>query len=141
MEITDSAPGALPGLTAAPAREFLAVVGEPPLAKWGWTDVARFAALGIPALNFGPGDPNLAHARDERVEIPKIRAGAADPAPLAHHRLTAVGAAAVPAGTAPRPEMADRRLPGAARRSGRAARDPIAWDGCPRSDESGARAG
>jgi succinyl-diaminopimelate desuccinylase len=76
VEITDAAPGALPGLTAAPAREFLAVIGEPPLAKWGWTDVARFAALGIPALNFGPGDPNLAHARDERVEIPKIRAGA-----------------------------------------------------------------
>jgi succinyl-diaminopimelate desuccinylase len=76
VELTDAAGGALPGLTAAPAREFLDVVGQPPLAKWGWTDVARFAALGIPALNFGPGDPNLAHARDERVELPKITAGA-----------------------------------------------------------------
>jgi succinyl-diaminopimelate desuccinylase len=77
LELTDSAPGALPGLTAAPAREFLAAVGAEPAAKLGWTDVARFAALGIPALNYGPGDPLLAHAPDEHVEIGKIRDGAA----------------------------------------------------------------
>ena len=77
VELTDSAPGALPGLSAAPAREFLAAVGEEPAAKLGWTDVARFAALGIPALNYGPGDPLLAHAPDEHVEIGKIRDGAA----------------------------------------------------------------
>ncbi|MEV4350395.1 succinyl-diaminopimelate desuccinylase [Actinoplanes sp. NPDC049596] len=77
VELTDSAPGALPGLTAAPAREFLAAVGAEPAAKLGWTDVARFAALGIPALNYGPGDPLLAHAQDEHVEIGKIRDGAA----------------------------------------------------------------
>jgi succinyl-diaminopimelate desuccinylase len=76
LEVTDSAPGALPGLDAEPAREFLAVIGEPPSAKFGWTDVARFAALGIPALNYGPGDPNLAHTREERVEIAKIESGA-----------------------------------------------------------------
>ena len=76
VELTDSAAGALPGLTAAPAREFLAAVGEEPAAKLGWTDVARFAALGIPALNYGPGDPLLAHAPDEHVEIGKIRDGA-----------------------------------------------------------------
>jgi succinyl-diaminopimelate desuccinylase len=77
VELTDSAPGALPGLSAPPAREFLIAVGEEPAGKLGWTDVARFAALGIPALNFGPGDPLLAHAPDEHVEIGKIRDGAA----------------------------------------------------------------
>jgi succinyl-diaminopimelate desuccinylase len=77
IELTDSAPGALPGLTAEPAREFIAAVGAEPAAKLGWTDVARFAALGIPALNYGPGDPLLAHAPDEHVEIGKIRDGAA----------------------------------------------------------------
>jgi succinyl-diaminopimelate desuccinylase len=77
VDVVDLAQGALPGLTAAPAQEFLAAVGAAPAAKLGWTDVARFAALGVPALNFGPGDPNLAHSREEHVEIGKIRAGAA----------------------------------------------------------------
>jgi succinyl-diaminopimelate desuccinylase len=76
VEVTDSAPGAPPGLSAEPAREFLAAVGTAPTGKLGWTDVSRFAALGIPALNFGPGDPNLAHTREEHVELSRIRAGA-----------------------------------------------------------------
>lgn len=76
VEIVDAAPGALPGLTATPAVELLAATGAPPTGKLGWTDVARFAALGVPALNFGPGDPNLAHTREERVETAKIESAA-----------------------------------------------------------------
>jgi succinyl-diaminopimelate desuccinylase len=77
VTVVDQSPGALPGLSEPAAQRFLAAVGTPPVGKLGWTDVARFAALGIPALNFGPGDPNLAHTRDEHVEIPKIVEGAA----------------------------------------------------------------
>jgi succinyl-diaminopimelate desuccinylase len=76
LEVTDSAPGALPGLDSPAAVELIAASGQSPVGKLGWTDVARFSALGVPALNFGPGDPNLAHKPEERVEIPKIREGA-----------------------------------------------------------------
>lgn len=75
FEVTfvDEAAGARPGLDRPAAQAFVAVVGEDPRPKFGWTDVARFSALGIPALNFGPGDPSLAHAADERVPIAQIR--------------------------------------------------------------------
>jgi succinyl-diaminopimelate desuccinylase len=72
VTVTDSAPGALPGLDAPAAREFLDATGTTARAKFGWTDVARFAALGIPALNYGPGDPNLAHTREEHVDTARI---------------------------------------------------------------------
>ncbi len=70
--LTDSSAGALPGLTQPAARHFVEAVGETPRAKYGWTDVARFSALGIPALNYGPGDPNLAHTREEHVDVRQI---------------------------------------------------------------------
>jgi succinyl-diaminopimelate desuccinylase len=72
LALVDSAPGATPGLSAPAAADFVTATATVPVAKYGWTDVARFAELGIPALNFGPGNPNVAHARDERVDVRQI---------------------------------------------------------------------
>src|SRR5690554_905828 len=72
IEITDSAEGARPGLDAPIAQQFVAAVGAVPRPKYGWTDVARFSALGIPAVNYGPGDPHLAHHDEERVPLAQI---------------------------------------------------------------------
>jgi succinyl-diaminopimelate desuccinylase len=69
VTITDSAPGALPRLTEPATAAFIAATRSSPVAKYGWTDVARFGELGIPAVNFGPGNPDVAHARDERVDV------------------------------------------------------------------------
>ncbi|HHU08825.1 MAG TPA: succinyl-diaminopimelate desuccinylase [Intrasporangiaceae bacterium] len=67
VEITDNAPGARPGLHLPAAQAFVAALAVPVEAKQGWTDVSRFSAMGVPAVNFGPGDPNLAHMDDERA--------------------------------------------------------------------------
>jgi succinyl-diaminopimelate desuccinylase len=74
IELTDGAPGALPGLTNPAAAALIEAAGGQVRAKYGWTDVARFAALGIPAVNYGPGDPNLAHRVDEHVDVAEITA-------------------------------------------------------------------
>ncbi|MFC0682251.1 succinyl-diaminopimelate desuccinylase [Lysobacter korlensis] len=72
IRIVDLADGARPGLDARFAQEFVASVGGTAKPKYGWTDVARFSALGIPAVNYGPGDPLKAHADDERVPVSQI---------------------------------------------------------------------
>ncbi|WP_417503496.1 succinyl-diaminopimelate desuccinylase [Microbacterium sp.] len=74
IEITDAAEGARPGLDAEIAQQFVTAVGAEPRPKYGWTDVARFSALGIPAVNYGPGDPHLAHHDEERVPLAQIDA-------------------------------------------------------------------
>jgi succinyl-diaminopimelate desuccinylase len=74
IELTDAAAGALPGLTKPAAAALVEAAGGQVRAKYGWTDVSRFAALGIPAVNYGPGDPNLAHRTDERVQLSQITA-------------------------------------------------------------------
>lgn len=72
VTLTDSAPGALPGLDQPAARAFVDAVGGVVNPKFGWTDVARFTALGVPAVNYGPGDPLLAHKQEEFVEVAQI---------------------------------------------------------------------
>jgi succinyl-diaminopimelate desuccinylase len=76
IEQTDVAAGALPGLSKPAAKALVDAAAGQVRAKYGWTDVARFAARGMPAVNYGPGDPNLAHRRDERVPVEQITAAA-----------------------------------------------------------------
>lgn len=72
IEVSDSAPSAMPGLTVPAAAAFIEAVGGEANPKFGWTDVARFSTLGVPAVNFGPGDPHLAHKQEEFVPIAQI---------------------------------------------------------------------
>jgi succinyl-diaminopimelate desuccinylase len=69
VEVVDNTGGARPGLHLPAAEAFVAALGLPVEAKQGWTDVARFSAMGVPAVNFGPGDPNLAHHDDEQCPV------------------------------------------------------------------------
>ena len=72
VAVLDVAPGARPGLSAPAAASVAAAVGGEPRAKLGWTDVARFAELGIPAVNYGPGISEIAHTPGEYVEVAAI---------------------------------------------------------------------
>ncbi|MCA6096247.1 succinyl-diaminopimelate desuccinylase [Streptomyces sp. SCA3-4] len=70
--VDDHSGAARPGLTHPAAAAFMKAVGGEARPKFGWTDVARFSALGIPAVNYGPADPLYAHKRDEHVATAKI---------------------------------------------------------------------
>lgn len=72
--VDDHTGGARPGLDHPAAAAFMAAVGGKARPKFGWTDVSRFSALGVPAVNYGPGDPIFAHKRDEHVDTRKILA-------------------------------------------------------------------
>ena len=74
VTVVDAVDGALPGLAHPAAVAFVAAVGGSPSPKFGWTDVARFTALGVPAVNYGTGNPSLAHHQDEYVPVADLAA-------------------------------------------------------------------
>lgn len=65
--VVDWAPSAKPMLSDERLEALVALTSAPARGKWGWTDVATFQELGIPATNFGAGDPLLAHRSDEKI--------------------------------------------------------------------------
>jgi succinyl-diaminopimelate desuccinylase len=73
VQVTDASPGARPGLDHPAAAAFAEVIGRTPQPKYGWTDVARFSEMGVPAVNYGPADPSLSHTDAEHCPAAPIR--------------------------------------------------------------------
>lgn len=72
FEVTDWAPSAAPELSNASLARLVELSGAAPRAKVGWTDVATFREMGVPATNYGAGDPLLAHRSDEWVSAAQV---------------------------------------------------------------------
>jgi len=73
VEFVDNVSGAMPGLDRPALGDLVSRVGGKVAPKFGWTDVARFSAMGVPAVNLGPGDPGLAHSRNEHVSVAQLK--------------------------------------------------------------------
>jgi succinyl-diaminopimelate desuccinylase len=73
VEFVDNVSGAMPGLDRPALADLVSRVGGKVAPKFGWTDVARFSAMGVPAVNLGPGDPGLAHSRNEHVSVAQLK--------------------------------------------------------------------
>ena len=72
LDFVDLSPAARPGLATPLAASLMEAVGQEPQPKYGWTDVARLSEIGIPAVNFGPGDALLAHTDNEHVRFSQL---------------------------------------------------------------------
>jgi succinyl-diaminopimelate desuccinylase len=72
ITLEDFSRAAAPGLQHPLLAKLVDRSASPPAAKLGWTDVSFFAARGIPAANFGPGESTVAHTADECVELSQI---------------------------------------------------------------------
>lgn len=73
VTIVDNVAGALPGLDRPALQSLISRVDGRVSPKFGWTDVARFSAMGVPAVNMGPGNPSVAHARHEHVSVAQLK--------------------------------------------------------------------
>lgn len=70
--VTDRAPACPPSRTDPVVEAFITAAGAEVAPQQSWTDVARFAAVGVPALNYGPGITSQSHQRGEHVPIANL---------------------------------------------------------------------